>query len=231
MALVSVVFPWSTWPMVPMFTWGLVRSNLALAILPPSCSPGFPHPLAPKLETGIEPVTPSLPRTCSTTELLQQPLRMGCCMTAAWSPVSGAMAMDDGRSRRVACAPSPGRRRTPCALTLCGPTLIPVLLKAAPLRWTRRDENFIMSQVTTLSSFFHGFQGGVIEPLVERFLWEPPHLAHLHGGNLPAARLAVDGVRDDAEVPRHLVHVHDPGHDHALNPSLPPARRPRRGDT
>jgi hypothetical protein len=32
MAAVSVVLPWSTWPMVPMFTCGLLRSNLALAI-------------------------------------------------------------------------------------------------------------------------------------------------------------------------------------------------------
>src|SRR5216117_2473309 len=31
-AAVRVVLPWSTWPMVPTFTWGLVRSNLALAI-------------------------------------------------------------------------------------------------------------------------------------------------------------------------------------------------------
>src|SRR5437763_709755 len=31
MAAVSVVLPWSTCPIVPMFTCGLVRSNLALA--------------------------------------------------------------------------------------------------------------------------------------------------------------------------------------------------------
>src|SRR3954463_5502008 len=31
-AAVSVVFPWSTWPIVPTFTCGLVRSNLPLAI-------------------------------------------------------------------------------------------------------------------------------------------------------------------------------------------------------
>jgi hypothetical protein len=30
-AAVRVVFPWSMWPMVPMFTCGLVRSNLAFA--------------------------------------------------------------------------------------------------------------------------------------------------------------------------------------------------------
>jgi len=29
-AAVRVVLPWSTCPMVPMFTWGLVRSNLAI---------------------------------------------------------------------------------------------------------------------------------------------------------------------------------------------------------
>ena len=31
-AAVSVVLPWSTWPIVPTFTWGLVRSNLPFAI-------------------------------------------------------------------------------------------------------------------------------------------------------------------------------------------------------
>src|SRR5207247_2147648 len=39
-AAVSVVLPWSMWPMVPMFTWGLVRSNFFFAMLPsPSPSP------------------------------------------------------------------------------------------------------------------------------------------------------------------------------------------------
>src|SRR5436853_3590558 len=32
-AAVSVVFPWSTWPIVPTFTCGLVRSNFAFAIV------------------------------------------------------------------------------------------------------------------------------------------------------------------------------------------------------
>src|ERR1700747_1215071 len=32
-AAVSVVFPWSTWPIVPTFTCGLVLSNLGLDIL------------------------------------------------------------------------------------------------------------------------------------------------------------------------------------------------------
>jgi hypothetical protein len=31
-AAVNVVFPWSTWPIVPTFTCGLFRSNLALAM-------------------------------------------------------------------------------------------------------------------------------------------------------------------------------------------------------
>src|SRR5689334_6390669 len=31
-AAVSVVFPWSTWPIVPTFTWGFVRSNFFFAI-------------------------------------------------------------------------------------------------------------------------------------------------------------------------------------------------------
>src|SRR5918995_5886388 len=32
-AAVSDVLPWSTWPIVPMFTCGFVRSNLLLAIV------------------------------------------------------------------------------------------------------------------------------------------------------------------------------------------------------
>src|SRR5690606_15196856 len=32
-AAVSVVLPWSTWPIVPMFTCGLLRSNFALAMV------------------------------------------------------------------------------------------------------------------------------------------------------------------------------------------------------
>src|SRR5215213_3684035 len=38
-AAVRVVFPWSTCPMVPTFTCGLVRSNLALAIVAESWCP------------------------------------------------------------------------------------------------------------------------------------------------------------------------------------------------
>ena len=32
MAAVRLVLPWSMWPIVPMLTWGLVRSNFFLAI-------------------------------------------------------------------------------------------------------------------------------------------------------------------------------------------------------
>src|SRR5690606_24984668 len=32
MAAVSVVLPWSMWPMVPTFTWGFERTNFSLAI-------------------------------------------------------------------------------------------------------------------------------------------------------------------------------------------------------
>lgn len=32
-AAVKVVLPWSTWPMVPMLTWGFLRSNLPRAAL------------------------------------------------------------------------------------------------------------------------------------------------------------------------------------------------------
>ena len=47
-AAVRVVFPWSTWPMVPMLRWGLVRTNwlLAMAVL------------ASLAELGAGPLTP-----------------------------------------------------------------------------------------------------------------------------------------------------------------------------
>jgi hypothetical protein len=32
MAAVNVVVPWSTWPIVPTLTWGLVRVNFSFAI-------------------------------------------------------------------------------------------------------------------------------------------------------------------------------------------------------
>src|SRR4249920_3067341 len=38
MAAVSDVLPWSMWPIVPMLTWGLLRSNFFLAML---AAPGF----------------------------------------------------------------------------------------------------------------------------------------------------------------------------------------------
>src|SRR5436190_13679081 len=38
-AAVSVVLPWSTWPIVPMFTCGLLRTNFSLAM----CSSGALH--------------------------------------------------------------------------------------------------------------------------------------------------------------------------------------------
>jgi hypothetical protein len=34
-AAVSVVFPWSTWPIVPMLQCGFVRSNFSFAIAVP----------------------------------------------------------------------------------------------------------------------------------------------------------------------------------------------------
>src|SRR5438445_11175692 len=47
-AAVSVVLPWSIWPMVPTFMWGLVRSNFFLATDYSSVrlSPGLTTPRA-----------------------------------------------------------------------------------------------------------------------------------------------------------------------------------------
>src|SRR5438874_10605809 len=42
MAAVSVVLPWSMCPIVPMFTWGFVRSNFFLAISSSSLLAGHP---------------------------------------------------------------------------------------------------------------------------------------------------------------------------------------------
>src|SRR5438105_15566699 len=84
-AAVSVVFPWSTCPIVPTLTCGFVRSNFAFAIprppLPRSASAarppthrgprdqdgGWDDAGGANLEptTGFEPVTLSLPRTRS----------------------------------------------------------------------------------------------------------------------------------------------------------------------
>ena len=81
-AAVRLVLPWSIWPIVPMFTCGLVRSNFFLAIetcLTPSlscgsepyghgfasefASGGLPEVMEPTI--GFEPMTSSLPRKCS----------------------------------------------------------------------------------------------------------------------------------------------------------------------
>src|ERR1019366_3242496 len=72
-AAVRVVLPWSIWPIVPTFTWGLLRTNFSLAMTVVSwdskggCYVGSKGNLDPT--TGLEPVTSSLPRKCSTTEL------------------------------------------------------------------------------------------------------------------------------------------------------------------
>src|SRR5262245_16340535 len=81
-AAVRVVLPWSTWPIVPTLTCGLLRSNFALAIRNRPRYSVFGRrslPITddrqrlthnshqfPELATGIEPVTSSLPRTRST---------------------------------------------------------------------------------------------------------------------------------------------------------------------
>src|SRR5687768_17323387 len=45
MAAVNDVFPWSTCPIVPTFTWGLLRSNFSLDMLTPRCFLSMPfHP-------------------------------------------------------------------------------------------------------------------------------------------------------------------------------------------
>ena len=46
-AAVSVVLPWSMWPIVPMFTWGFVRSNFCFDIVAfPRSALGFRKGLA-----------------------------------------------------------------------------------------------------------------------------------------------------------------------------------------
>src|SRR5437762_6025152 len=65
-AAVNVVLPWSTCPIVPTFTCGLVRSNLPLDMISfPSCR--YTDPVVPLVR--IERTTSPLPRECSTTEL------------------------------------------------------------------------------------------------------------------------------------------------------------------
>src|SRR5690554_4484964 len=82
-AAVSVVLPWSTWPIVPTLTCGLLRSNdcLAIASQPDQVVSRTQIqqrvdillylPFATKLELmgGFEPPTSPLPRVCSTPEL------------------------------------------------------------------------------------------------------------------------------------------------------------------
>ena len=72
-AAVNVVLPWSTWPMVPTLTCGLVRSNLLLAMNTPQTESkltnktfGTTNHLKVELLTRVELVTSSLPRTRST---------------------------------------------------------------------------------------------------------------------------------------------------------------------
>src|SRR6476620_4023831 len=73
-AAVNVVLPWSTWPIVPMFTCGLLRSNFSLLILCVFSGRNreyyktYQAPVEPK--AGFEPATSSLPRMRSTPELL-----------------------------------------------------------------------------------------------------------------------------------------------------------------
>ena len=85
MAAVRLVLPWSIWPIVPMLTCGLVRSNFFFATLSVllrncrrprrACHEGAAAPLmdrgtaasAEGVEPtiGLEPMTSSLPRRCS----------------------------------------------------------------------------------------------------------------------------------------------------------------------
>ena len=60
-----------------------------------------------------------------------------------------------------------------------------------------------------MSSFFHGFERRIVQPLIERLFGKTPHFPHLYRRDLTAAGLAVDGVRHDAEIPRYLIDVHD----------------------
>ena len=69
--------------------------------------------------------------------------------------------------------------------------------------------------------FLHGFQRGVIQPLIEGGFGEPPDLPDLDGRDLTSAGLAVDGVRHDAQVPCHFTDIHDPCHStHPLTQQL-----------
>ena len=50
-AAVSVVLPWSTWPIVPTFTCGFVRSNFALAMPSYSKRKRVGQPVSPRMRT------------------------------------------------------------------------------------------------------------------------------------------------------------------------------------
>src|SRR4029078_12972331 len=65
-AAVSVVLPWSTWPIVPTLMCGLVRSHFPFAIFPLLTKSQDLQKLVPM--AGIGPATSPLPRECSTTE-------------------------------------------------------------------------------------------------------------------------------------------------------------------
>ena len=75
-----------------------------------------------------------------------------------------------------------------------------------------------MADVNGGSLFLHGFQRGVVQPLIEGGFGEPPDLPDLDGGDLSSAGLAVDRVRHDTQVSCHFTDVHDPcHHTHPLN--------------
>src|SRR5262249_31740411 len=103
-AAVSVLLPWSMWPIVPTLTWGLVRwkTSLAICVVPSGEDAAGRRPAVGsvvrwrlrvhaerrarrggrvgvgkercemELLMGLEPMTSSLPRKCSTTELQQR---------------------------------------------------------------------------------------------------------------------------------------------------------------
>src|SRR3954453_11307341 len=53
MAAVSVVLPWSMWPIVPMLTWGLVRSNFCLDMASPLLPSNPRHDLLGDLRRNL----------------------------------------------------------------------------------------------------------------------------------------------------------------------------------
>ena len=58
MAAVSVVFPWSMCPIVPTFTWGLVRSNFCLAMVGVMLPGLGRYPLGPATTEAVASVIP-----------------------------------------------------------------------------------------------------------------------------------------------------------------------------